>query len=322
MVSIELRFPAGRFHATPWDRHVNEGTVEWPPSPWRLMRALVATWHLKALPDLDAASMTSLVEVLASEPPIYRLPHASAAHTRHYMPIGQLKDGEERTTKVFDTFLHVERGEPAVLTWPNVEMTDSQQRDLDLLLRRMTYLGRAESWVDARVVLVREPETYLGSHAAVVPLAPDALPGSNETLIRVLCPRTSIEIETWRTRALDEEVERRVAKKRSDAIAKGKDPSAQRLSAADKAKIEAGLPRNLMDALTIDSNQVQRAGWSQAPGTCWLDYAAPRRLVGESTGPNRLVRRGLPTIVRFAVASQVPPRLTEAHSVADRKSVV
>ncbi len=41
MIVLELRFPAGRFHATPWGRHVNEGAVEWPPSPWRLMRALI-----------------------------------------------------------------------------------------------------------------------------------------------------------------------------------------------------------------------------------------------------------------------------------------
>ena len=27
MISIELRFPAGRFHGTPWGRHVNEGAV-------------------------------------------------------------------------------------------------------------------------------------------------------------------------------------------------------------------------------------------------------------------------------------------------------
>ncbi len=34
MLAIALRFPLGRFHATPWGRHVNEGAPEWPPSPW------------------------------------------------------------------------------------------------------------------------------------------------------------------------------------------------------------------------------------------------------------------------------------------------
>ena len=45
MIAIKLRFLAGRFHATPWGRHVNEGVVEWPPSPWRLLRALAATFY-------------------------------------------------------------------------------------------------------------------------------------------------------------------------------------------------------------------------------------------------------------------------------------
>lgn len=43
-ISAEIRFPLGRYHATPWDRHVNEGAIEWPPSPWRLARALYAVW--------------------------------------------------------------------------------------------------------------------------------------------------------------------------------------------------------------------------------------------------------------------------------------
>jgi CRISPR-associated protein Csb2 len=45
--TLALRFPLGRYHATPWDRSANEGTTEWPPSPWRLLRALVATWYTR-----------------------------------------------------------------------------------------------------------------------------------------------------------------------------------------------------------------------------------------------------------------------------------
>ena len=41
-VAIAIRFPSGRFHATPWGHHVNEGLPEWPPSPLRLFQALVA----------------------------------------------------------------------------------------------------------------------------------------------------------------------------------------------------------------------------------------------------------------------------------------
>ena len=47
MISISLRFSTGRFHATPWNRHVNEGVPEWPPSPWRILRSIIFNWKTK-----------------------------------------------------------------------------------------------------------------------------------------------------------------------------------------------------------------------------------------------------------------------------------
>ena len=32
MLTIGIKFPAGRYHATPWGRNVNEGVVEWAVS--------------------------------------------------------------------------------------------------------------------------------------------------------------------------------------------------------------------------------------------------------------------------------------------------
>lgn len=56
MPTLKLRFPGGRYHATPWGHHVNEGLIEWPPSPWRLLRALIAcgftTQHWSEVPPL------------------------------------------------------------------------------------------------------------------------------------------------------------------------------------------------------------------------------------------------------------------------------
>ena len=46
-ITIKLTFPGGRYHATPWGRHVNEGVPEWPPSPWRLLRA---SWRYGNVP--------------------------------------------------------------------------------------------------------------------------------------------------------------------------------------------------------------------------------------------------------------------------------
>jgi CRISPR-associated protein Csb2 len=53
MLVVELRFLTGRYHATPWGRNVNEGATEWPPSPYRLVRALYDAWKRKR-PDWPA----------------------------------------------------------------------------------------------------------------------------------------------------------------------------------------------------------------------------------------------------------------------------
>ena len=71
MTVLELSFPAGRYHATPWGRHVNEGAVEWPPSPWRIVRALIATWYLKAR-EIPEDTVCSLVGALSALPTFRR----------------------------------------------------------------------------------------------------------------------------------------------------------------------------------------------------------------------------------------------------------
>jgi len=38
---IQQQFPLGRFHATRWNQGAfGDAYGEWPPSPWRLLRAL------------------------------------------------------------------------------------------------------------------------------------------------------------------------------------------------------------------------------------------------------------------------------------------
>ena len=124
MPTLILRFPGRRYHATPWGHHVNEGQIEWPPSPWRLLRALIATGYatLQWSGDGPPAVARSLIEKLASVLPRYRLPPAAGAHSRHYMPLAKLTNGREDTTLVFDTWAQVDDGE-LVVSW-DIALTD------------------------------------------------------------------------------------------------------------------------------------------------------------------------------------------------------
>jgi CRISPR-associated protein Csb2 len=61
-VVIEQRFPLGRFHATRWNQNPFEDPYgEWPPSPWRLLRALAARWFQYARETGDGESGGEIV---------------------------------------------------------------------------------------------------------------------------------------------------------------------------------------------------------------------------------------------------------------------
>src|SRR5687767_6178762 len=150
--TIVLRFPGGRYHATPWGHHVNEGLIEWPPSPWRILRALVSVGYTSGVWNGSgpAGGARRLVEKLAGTLPTYGLPPAVGAHTRHYMPIGQLDKGREKTTLVFDTWAHLGAGE-LIVRW-DVELNPDEWSVLDTLVERLGYLGRSESWTTGRLL--------------------------------------------------------------------------------------------------------------------------------------------------------------------------
>ncbi len=145
-IIIELNFPAGRYHATPWGRHVNEGVAEWPPSPWRFLRALVAVWK-RTCADLPEAQVRRILEALAP-PPRFKLPPHRVAHTRHYMPWEK-----KGPALIFDTFVSVIReNAPVLIGWPEADLPAEDRAALSRLLDNLSSLGRAESWTRARLI--------------------------------------------------------------------------------------------------------------------------------------------------------------------------
>ena len=185
MLAIKLAFTTGRFHATQWGRHVNEGVPEWPPSPWRILRGIVATWR-RTLPQLPAERVVPIMEALASEHPQFHLPSASTGHTRHYMPYNEGK--RERTTLVIDTFVAMHAHDAVYAVWPEAELNPEQRDDLAIILRNMPYLGRAESWVEASLVSnPPKPNSYA--------LDAGSLPQGDLEITRTLTPRSPLRLK-------------------------------------------------------------------------------------------------------------------------------
>ena len=142
MIAIGIRFSAGRYHATPWGHHVNEGAVEWPPSPWRILRALIAVWHRKFSADIPELFARRVLERL-TEPPVFHLPKAALGHTRHFMP---QKDplGSDKT-KVFDAFVSVCPDDRLIIAWPHVILSSEEDNILVRLVSGLSYLGACPS---------------------------------------------------------------------------------------------------------------------------------------------------------------------------------
>jgi len=147
MMVIELRFPAGRYHATPWGRNVNEGEAEWPPSPYRLARAIVDAWKRRR-PHWSKGRIEPILKGIGSSP-VFSLPPASAAHTRSFLSINKKNPTEKRL--VFDPFVAVGRTSKILIGF-NCDLTSDSLRDLDSLITEFNYLGRSESWVEAKLV--------------------------------------------------------------------------------------------------------------------------------------------------------------------------
>ncbi len=280
MPTLSLEFPARRYHATPWGHHVNEGLVEWPPSPWRILRALLSSgytrcgWPADGLPGIARGLMMKLAGVL----PSYRLPDSSAAHTRHFMPLGVLEGGAQKTTLVFDTWAQIDRGTIDV-HWAT-HLTAAESSVLAELATRLSYLGRSESWVVARISPDR-PDRF-----DAYPCGPHERRAEGWEQISLLAPIEPESYAMWRRSAVQSEIE-----------ALGIDPVQLQLKAADKKRlgtIESSFPVDSLACLQVRTNWLTDLGWSQPPGTrsalYWrrmgaLDLAPPARKSAPNARP-------------------------------------
>lgn len=77
-IVLRQEFPLGRFHATPWRVNpFDDPHGEWPPSPWRLVRAVTARWYQLAREsgsEPDIAELKRLQAALCKSTYAFHLP--------------------------------------------------------------------------------------------------------------------------------------------------------------------------------------------------------------------------------------------------------
>lgn len=192
MLAVSVDLLAGRYHATPWGRASNEGDVEWPPSPWRLGRALVSAWHRDDPATRPAPALVDALLAHLAVPPRFALPGGAIGHSRHYMPVAYgppQPGGKPTSSPVLDAFVRTD-GRPLVLLWEGIDLSPDERDALDRLSGQVGYLGRGES---SCVLTVIDPPDMAEGEPAAVPLA-DAPPDADGEVVRVLCLRVDASV--------------------------------------------------------------------------------------------------------------------------------
>jgi CRISPR-associated protein Csb2 len=173
LMEIVLRqvFPLGRFHSTPWRRNpFDDPYGEWPPSPWRLVRAIVARWYQwarEAVPARNPEELDALVTALCASRYRFHLP-ASAQEgrpLRQYFPVEfgwNPKEKKKAAMRTYGTSLAQDNYwcvAPTDAVWWFLEgdgWSNAVVDTLDQCAKRITYFGRAETFTRIR----RAPDGY------------------------------------------------------------------------------------------------------------------------------------------------------------------
>jgi len=166
-IVLRQEFPLGRFHATPWRVNpYDDPHGEWPPSPWRLVRAVTARWYqwareLEREPDM--AKLEQLQAVLCGSTYAFHLPQAArkGRPLRQYHPTefgwrpAEKKKAGTRsygTSLVQDNYWSIPPESPVWWFIEGDDWTDDLRALLAQCLKRMTYFGRAETLTRISVV--------------------------------------------------------------------------------------------------------------------------------------------------------------------------
>ncbi|MCA9720257.1 MAG: type I-U CRISPR-associated protein Cas5/Cas6, partial [Myxococcales bacterium] len=236
-----------------------------------LCRALLATgltklgWREDQIPPVA----TELLESLSGVLPEYELPASlTVAHSRHYMPTSG------KTTKVLDAFAHTGARELSI-SWA-VKLTDEARALLGELVEAMSYLGRAESWVEGRV----EPGVLERTNCR--PGVSPELEGDAEP-VTLLAPMPSAAYMMWRSELLADQ----------PALASG----GKRSRSSSKPQVPDGIVGCLLQSTT----ELQRQGWNHPPGSRRVVYHRPSETLVASQPRASRPRRSARPPVEYAL---------------------
>jgi CRISPR-associated protein Csb2 len=268
---ISINFITGKFHGTPWGRHVNEGIPEVPPSPFRIIRAIIDSWK-RGKVDVNSSHVETILEVLSSKPPVYAIPPYTKASTRAYLTLKSRNNfsgiaNNSTSSLVFDNFILFSKDQSCIYMKWDRELTIDQSNTLCKLLEGINYLGRSESWVEMRVERSEPPNIY------------------------------------WNSYPFSQNIDHIVNKVNL---------------ALPISKHLYNNAMNWIDALCMQTEDIQTKGLSDSYGINYLTYIVPRESnVGQPYISHKNLTHNI-NFIEYGLESNVLPLITDSISVADR----
>jgi CRISPR-associated protein Csb2 len=301
--------------------------LEWPPSPYRLLRAITAVGLHRT--EHDEESLNTLLNALCERPPAIACVPVTQMQTRHYMP-----PYKGNTVKILDTAAVVgrplahesavgsESGDApaydAAFRWSELSLSAGSTAVLRDIVSRMTYFGRAESW--ATVSAYDREVTTPRAMVTMVPAGTEAAStrtGEGE-LQSYPYPLPELVLADWNQRWLDSAVERELAAERRRNEDKGREFEEKKRRKPIEKKLQSMVRGRIVDVLMAETGDLQKEGWSRPPGTYDVRYRRPASLMLSSRPLPPAVEDAVkPVLARLQITDRVLPPLGQSLWLAE-----
>lgn len=153
-VVLSISLVTNLYGANPWNTAHIEGKVEYPPSPWRVLRSMLAGYYL--CPEPPSALVSALYKLSQVHPNFY-LPATTYTQHRYYRK-DQTNDENlyKGGRKVIEPALRFHPEDNAIwVSFPGVALSLEEEAAIVQVLPYCRYLGRSEYLADWQLA---EPE--------------------------------------------------------------------------------------------------------------------------------------------------------------------
>lgn len=164
---IAIKLLLNQYQANAWHHAHCEGVIDWPPAPWRILRAIVAGSYNVNLPRQHQNTLKQLLHKMAQVQPCYHLPKGSYIQYRSPRPQvdkqAKIKPGKTLyAAGLLMAQSNQTQNYPTIFVQYDIELSEIEDLVLRLIMGGITYLGRKES--AAEWMIVEELSETLNAH--------------------------------------------------------------------------------------------------------------------------------------------------------------